>query len=270
MLRPDVIKLDLRLIQQHPTGEIASIMNAVHAEAERSGTLVLAEGLETEEHVQTARAFGATLGQGWFLGRPGPLPARLPAFEGRPVHIVPRGDQLPDRSPFELAASHRAPRAAVKPLLIEVSKQLEAQAQSAGESAVLLAAFQHAQFFTPATRKRYAALAESTAFVGALGEDMPPKPLPGVRGAVLRAGDPLLGEWDILAEAGRVAQRAAEEVLQALQEPFDLSGIEVRVAASVGVAVEDGPDVRPDDLLRWADRAMYEAKNSGGRRWAAA
>jgi len=89
MLRPDVIKLDLRLVQQRATQEIASIMNAVHAEAERSGTLVLAEGLETEQHVQTARAFGATIGQGWFFGRPGPLPSPLPAFRGQPVQIVP-------------------------------------------------------------------------------------------------------------------------------------------------------------------------------------
>ncbi len=197
MLRPDVIKLDLRLVQQHTTPDIAAIMNAVHAEAERSGTLVLAEGLETAEHVQTARAFGATLGQGWYFGRPGPLPQPLPAFTGTPVHIVPRGDQLSERTPFELAAAARAPRAAVKPLLVEISKQLEAQARSAGESALVLAAFQHARFFTPTTRRRYAELATSAAFVGALGEDMPAEPLPGVRGAVLAGGDPLRGEWDI-------------------------------------------------------------------------
>ena len=197
MLRPDVIKLDLRLVQQHATAEIASIMNAVHAEAERSGTLVLAEGLETEEHVQTARAFGATLGQGWFFGRPGPLPDPLPAFTGRPVHIAPRGDQLPTLTPFQLGAALRTPRAAVKPLLIEISKQLEAQARAAGESALVLAAFQHAQFFTPDTRRRYAELARSASFVGALGEAMPAEPLPGVRGAVLTSGDPLRGEWDV-------------------------------------------------------------------------
>jgi len=228
MLRPDVIKLDLRLVQQRATQEIASIMNAVHAEAERSGTLVLAEGLETEQHVQTARAFGATLGQGWLFGRPGPLPSLLPAFRGQPVQIVPRGDQLPDSTPFELAAASRTPRAAVKPLLIEVSKQLEAQARHAGESAVLLAAFQHADFFTPATRRRYADLARHTSFVGALGEQMPPEPLPGVRGAVLAAGDPLRGEWDIavlgphfaatlvardLGDTGPDAQRRFEFVL---------------------------------------------------------
>ena len=47
-------------------------MNAVNAHAERTGAVVLAEGIETEEHLATARALGATLGQGWYFGRPGP------------------------------------------------------------------------------------------------------------------------------------------------------------------------------------------------------
>ena len=50
------------------------MLNAVAAEAERSGALLLAEGIETEEHLARARAVGATLGQGWLFGRPGPLP----------------------------------------------------------------------------------------------------------------------------------------------------------------------------------------------------
>lgn len=197
MLRPDVIKLDLRLVQDQPTAAIASVINAVHAEAERSGTVVLAEGLETAEHVQIARAFGATLGQGWYFGRPAPLPRPVPAFRGTPVRIVPRGDQVPELSPFQLAARSRNPRAATKPLLIEVSKQLEAQARHAGETAVVLAAFQHVRFFTEDTRRRYEELARHTAFVGALGEGMPSAPLRGVRGAVLDPTDPLIGEWDI-------------------------------------------------------------------------
>ena len=74
LLRPDVIKLDLRLVQQHPTPEIASIVGAVGAQAERTGATVLAEGIETEEQAEYARALGATLGQGYLFGRPAPVP----------------------------------------------------------------------------------------------------------------------------------------------------------------------------------------------------
>jgi EAL domain-containing protein (putative c-di-GMP-specific phosphodiesterase class I) len=58
-LRPDVVKLDLRLVQERPTSSVAEIVSAVNAEAERSGAYVLAEGIETEAHAATARAMGA-------------------------------------------------------------------------------------------------------------------------------------------------------------------------------------------------------------------
>ncbi len=50
----------------------------MQAQAERTGALILAEGIETEEHHRFAVELGATLGQGWLFGRPGVL---LPAAE---------------------------------------------------------------------------------------------------------------------------------------------------------------------------------------------
>ena len=72
---PEVIKLDLRLVQENPSPAIAAIVHAVNAEAERSGALLLAEGIETLEQLEVARALGARYGQGWLFGRPGPLPS---------------------------------------------------------------------------------------------------------------------------------------------------------------------------------------------------
>src|SRR3712207_7206122 len=40
LLRPDVVKLDLRLVQERPGPVIAEIMNAVNAHAERTGSVV--------------------------------------------------------------------------------------------------------------------------------------------------------------------------------------------------------------------------------------
>lgn len=198
LLKPDVIKLDLSLIQPQPTAAIAQIVSAVLAEAERSGTMVLAEGIETEEHLDVALAMGATLGQGWLLGRPGPLPAPGPAFTGTPLPIAHRGDLVPTETPFSLGAALRPPRRSRKALLVEISKHLEREAMTSGESTVVLATFQDASFFTPTTSRRYATLAANAAFVGALGEGMPPEPLPGIRGCVLEPTDPLVGEWDIV------------------------------------------------------------------------
>src|SRR4029453_11490950 len=78
-LEPDVIKLDMRLVQAQPSAEIARVTHAVSAEAERSGARVIAEGIETEAHAHRAAALGADLAQGWLFGRPGPLPEAIPA-----------------------------------------------------------------------------------------------------------------------------------------------------------------------------------------------
>lgn len=45
LLSPDIVKLDLRLIQQQPSLEIAEIVNAVSAYRERTGARVVAEGI---------------------------------------------------------------------------------------------------------------------------------------------------------------------------------------------------------------------------------
>lgn len=117
---------------------------------------------------------------------------------GPPLRIADRGDLVSTEPPFSLGAALQQPRRSRKALLIEISKHLEHQAMSAGESTVVLASFQDASFFTPATRLRYAQLAKRAAFVGALGAGLPPRPLPGIRGCVLDPTDPLVGEWDIV------------------------------------------------------------------------
>ncbi len=197
LLRPDIIKLDLRLIHERPTAEIAEIVCAVNAEAERSGTAVLAEGIENEEHLEVARGLGATLGQGWKLGRPAELPEPLLPRIGDDVVIASRVQASRNGSPFAMGAAVRTPRVARKPLLIEFSKYLERQAMQSGEATVVLATFQDFTFFNASTQRRYLNLKETAAFVGALGKGMPSEPMPGVRGGALEPGDPLLEEWDI-------------------------------------------------------------------------
>lgn len=55
----------------------------------------------------------------------------------------------------------------------------------------------------------------------------------------------------------------ATRLVDALDEPFRIEGREVRITASVGVALHAGTDGRGDKLLAAADSAMYIAKQSG-------
>ncbi|GAA3169504.1 hypothetical protein GCM10010531_23140 [Blastococcus jejuensis] len=197
LLSPDVIKLDLRLVQERPGPAIAEIMNAVNAHAERTGALVLAEGIETDEHLATALALGATLGQGWLFGRPGPGAAE--GVAAGELTLPGASSVAPsDDSPFGCLPDGAPLRRSAKSLLIELSKQLEREAMRLGETCVVAATFQEARHFTPATALRYRDLVERTGFVCALGEDLPVEPLPGLRGAALAPEDPVRGEWDLV------------------------------------------------------------------------
>jgi diguanylate cyclase (GGDEF)-like protein/PAS domain S-box-containing protein len=53
----------------------------------------------------------------------------------------------------------------------------------------------------------------------------------------------------------------ADRVKRELSRPFTAAGHEVTLSASVGVAMNERDDDRPDDLLRAADAAMYRVKS---------
>ena len=86
-----------------------------------------------------------------------------------------------------------------------------------------------------------------------------------------RAGDTVarLGgdEFAVLVEGVETAtdsSRVADRVQRELSMPFDIDGQEVFTSASIGIALGGGPNpVRPEDMLRDADTAMYRAKGMG-------
>lgn len=197
-LHPDVVKLDMTLVQERPSQAIASIANAVSAYAESSGAAVLAEGIEDQDHLRRAVAMGARFGQGWMFGKPHELPIVPPTRpEGLGLEpVAPR--EVPAATPYECVSAHRPPMLGNKLILLERSLQLEEQAAALGPEGVLLATFQDHRFFTPITARRYQRLAESMAFVGAFGSGMPPNPAGAVRGATIDEAEMLHGEWNVI------------------------------------------------------------------------
>ncbi|MGE0066380.1 MAG: EAL domain-containing protein [Solirubrobacterales bacterium] len=197
-LSPDVIKLDVQLTKNRmPEPDAARLLNAVSAEAERSGAVLLAEGIENEQDKRRAIALGATLGQGWLFGRPGPL-ERAADVELAPPLSPRHPAEAPTQTPLELIAASRELRRGDKRLLLALSRQLEREALALHGEAVVISTFQDASFFTPGTRLLYERLGKSAALVGALGVGLAAEPGSGVRGASLSTEDRLCGEWDVL------------------------------------------------------------------------
>ncbi|MGT2511497.1 putative bifunctional diguanylate cyclase/phosphodiesterase [Cupriavidus basilensis] len=87
--------------------------------------------------------------------------------------------------------------------------------------------------------------------------------------ATVRAQDTIarLGgdEFVLLASVGEPEDAAtlAEKVLTAIREPFQVTGRELRVSTSIGIAMYPGDGTLQHDLLTNADAAMYHAKALG-------
>ena len=133
LLEPEVIKLDLALVQGSPDAEIAEVVHAVAAQAERTGARVLVEGVETEEHARTGDALGATLAQGWLYGKPRDRdrPSRASERARRP-HRPPRRPARHSRRSRSPPRADRAARPASAPLLLAMTQHLEDQAKALG------------------------------------------------------------------------------------------------------------------------------------------
>lgn len=196
LVRPDMITVQLAPLRAGRPSEVARIGEAVRRQAEQTGARIAAAGIASAYDRETARAMGATLGSGPLFGPPGASPSRPSRVRLR----WPRGhDDTDGTTPFGLLAGYRPMTRLTKRQLLPMSIHIEHAGLDRGEPIVVLGSFQHARHFAGETRRRFAQLAGTAAFVAALGAEMPAEPAPGVHGGRLDPGDPLCCEWVVVA-----------------------------------------------------------------------
>jgi hypothetical protein len=154
---------------------------------------VLAEGIDSEEHLATARAAGATVGQGYLLGEPAPLPDELPE-PGRGLRLTSSGGVPDNAVPYQRVTNWRRPAAGSSELAERTAALLSAQAAKLGSTGLLLAAAPDDDPLPPEQLARYERLAAEIGFVGVLGGGATGHAR-GLRGGRLPEGDPLRGTW---------------------------------------------------------------------------
>lgn len=218
VLEPDVVKLDIGLIHRAPDDDAARVLHAVAAQAERTGALVVAEGIETEEHLTTAIAYGASIGQGWLFARPSdnlavvtgygePPPVRAGSLEGAGT---PYAELAPGRSRTGSAAVVRV-----------MTRQLLEQAALLSTAPVVLCVLPGNSEGATAAADLAAlqGLADASALLGVLSNG-PPVDLPaGVLQAALGETDPLGSEWDVVVLGAHFAAAVVARRTGARQQP---------------------------------------------------
>ena len=195
VIRPDIVKLDLALVQSNPSRDQARTMSAVLAHHERTGAVILAEGIETDDHLEQALALGATLGQGFKFGPAGAIDDEAMAW------TMPSERNLvgvESRSPFEVVTETHPIRTARKDTLVAFSRHIETQAWHAADPPMLMAALQRGRHLTPATHACYEDLATRLPLVAVFGADLPEDPGSGLRYVPLAPSDPLCREWAVV------------------------------------------------------------------------
>lgn len=93
-LHPDIIKIDRSIVATAPDDRMKqAILESLTVLGHRIGITLLAEGIETEAEFHLVKELGYDLGQGYYLGKPAPLPVQkqAPVLYGQRLSQIPVG-----------------------------------------------------------------------------------------------------------------------------------------------------------------------------------
>ncbi len=198
IVQPEIIKLDLALLAPDVSPERTAAAIAAVAYAQRTGAVILAEGIETEQQRATAIALGAQWGQGYLFAKPGPLDALAGHRTRRDTPPLPRRERVEadaGTTPFGLvrAAGHRLWEGSWQDLH-DIRVRLGRQALSLGRLGVIFVSVENAEEIEE-RRAAYEEAAESVSVLGIFGPGVSPEPVPRAYGVALDPDEPLAGEW---------------------------------------------------------------------------
>lgn len=118
-LRPDYVKVDRHFIERINEDPVKrEFLRSILEIAGELDCKVVAEGIETADQLITVQAMGVHFGQGYFLGRPEPIPAQASVVLDRMTQVA-----LPLRRPSR--RSQKVGEMAINTLTIEPSTPLD-------------------------------------------------------------------------------------------------------------------------------------------------
>jgi EAL domain-containing protein (putative c-di-GMP-specific phosphodiesterase class I) len=206
VVQAEVVKLDLRLLEQVSDEDAAAVVINVLRHVELTGASLLVERIENKVDMAHAQALGAVYGQGRHLAEPGPLAHTYPVPRAA-IPLVAREDgDEPTASPFALIGD-RPTRLVDRERLLELAQLVWHTARASGARPVFVAGVGRAGGVSDELGERFQSWTDEPLLFVAFGTDMPPEPVKGLRGVRLSAGDALADErfLIILTENGPLA-----------------------------------------------------------------
>jgi EAL domain-containing protein (putative c-di-GMP-specific phosphodiesterase class I) len=201
LIRPDVVKLDVSIVQGRSHPSAARVVNAAIAYAENAGAAIMAVGVESEEHLTMARGMGASLAQGYYFARPSALPEKTKQVV-QPILLIDQFDPpAAHDTPFDVYAARYTPTPASSMTLESFAHYLEQRCAVDPDPPVVLACLKGAQLPSGAPLALLEMIARNTSYAAAFAEQLPHHPVPGVRMIQLKDDDPLADE-SVLAVIG--------------------------------------------------------------------
>ncbi|MEE6137094.1 EAL domain-containing protein [Mycobacterium sp. 050128] len=197
VLTPEILKLDMGLIHHQPDRMQARTVAAITAHHERTGAVICAEGIETEDHLEQALAYGATLGQGMRFGGPAELPSTPRAFSWPARKMQPAPTKV-DPAKLGLAESIPTTRIVRKDTVTELARHLGRIAVTAETAPMILFTLKDTRDIHQMSQQNLSKLAERSPLVAVFGQHLPEELGPRVRQVRLDPDDPLTQESAVL------------------------------------------------------------------------
>ncbi|GAA1459357.1 hypothetical protein GCM10009619_20440 [Williamsia maris] len=178
IVRPDVIKLDRSMLADQHSDEQLRTLRAVWDHVALTGARILCEGVETERDLDRARGCGASLVQGYHLGRPGELATvdlSEAATGGRiRLGIDPEQVPTPRTDPTTLLEGSRV-RVSPVSEIARIGAAFDATRSGRRVGGCVLLSLHDPAFYTSWLARRYGELAATNSLVGIIGvgQDLP-------------------------------------------------------------------------------------------------
>ena len=197
LVEPDVVVVPAESLVASDV-RAATILLSLRAHCERTNSVVLVEGVDSDLHRRAALAHGIDFGCGAALhdlGKDaGPSSPRNRLFR-EPTWCAPLDTST--ATPFHILSAGRECTRSGKRLLVSMSADLEVRAEGGGRDSIALGTFQHCDHFTGAARRRWRSMADALAHVAVFAVGFGAS-TSGPELVPIAPHDPLVDEWNVI------------------------------------------------------------------------